>query len=223
VFQFGVFFRYVDLSDQGQKINSDLDRVKAAQATLADVQAGIAGIGKTIETAKLKVAESLSQGQAALRKKLIAGVAKPLSAVSLDVRDVVRYDPAILSAAVVFFLARYWLLRRRASALAAECRDVGYGDRIVRLYFADPTDTLTLLSPIRDFPAIGTGLKALSLAAPGVLAIMSAWRIFASKSLYPVMPGRVYAAALAALLVSYFLVFLPVLTSSLRRSAPLAH
>jgi hypothetical protein len=202
----------VDSDRAYSQIQSSLDDPRKSLDKLGlelKALATVAGEKKSALDVSLKKLED----ESAKAKEMIAGVAKPLSTLSLDAKDVVRYDPSILSVAVVFFLARYWWIRRRASVLAAECRMLGYSDRMVSLYFANQPWTLGSIPTVAEYAVIRRAMKALSFAAPGVLAIVSAGRILASPSLYPIAPTALYALTISALLAAYLVMSLQALRS----------
>ena len=199
-----------------RQIQGDAERVFADVGTnLARPRQSLAEVGRTLADAAAAAGRdkaALDAKRTALDKEYgavqasLTGLVKPLSALSLDPRDVVQYDPVILAAVVVVFLARFLTLRREATRLAAACRDLGYSDAAVGLYFADP---LALLDDATRRPAVRSVLGAAVVAAPGVLAIVSAGRILASSSLRLDAPTSLYAVAALGLLATYAVMAAP--------------
>ena len=82
LFQFGVFFRYVDLSDQGQKIAAEAEEVADARAALKSVQDGLGAMGDLLEKGGAKVADDIKRAPAELRGKIVGLLVAPATKIA---------------------------------------------------------------------------------------------------------------------------------------------
>lgn len=176
-----------------QKSLTDLDRAIATLAAdAAQNKADLDSRAKALDKDYLEV------------QSLIGDVAKPLAAVAMEPGTVVRYAPAILAATLAYFLLRYLSLAKRQESLAQECRELGYSERAVQLYFDMAAEPATAVSPttmVRWLPQQSSGL--LLFAAAGLLAVVAAGRILTSPSLKNHAPWFLYALMFSALAVTY--------------------
>ncbi len=126
----------------------------------------------------------------------LTDLVKPLAAVSLRARDLVCYDPVLLSAVFGFFLWRGVTLRRRARILAAACREAGYSDRAVAAYFdeAPPAEPREQIPPF-----LARGTATLGLVGPLILAGTCTWRLLSSPSLTAEVPRLLNCASVVLL------------------------
>src|SRR5262249_23769691 len=86
VFQFGIFFRYVDLSDQGAGIQAKQARLHKEQDTVEAVQARFAALEQSLQSGAKKMSEELTQGRERLRAR-IASVNRAIALAQAKMTD----------------------------------------------------------------------------------------------------------------------------------------
>lgn len=71
-FLFGIFFRFIDLSDQQLKLGNQLKEVGEAQATVAAIKDGLGKISDTLQKQGAEVTDAIKQAPPKLRARIVA-------------------------------------------------------------------------------------------------------------------------------------------------------
>ena len=204
----------IDTGHVGDQIGQEL---RSQQLRLESVGSQLTSLTQEGQAKKELIASQMQEVQD--RYKLVQDrlqtYAKPLSVIAVGARDAVLYYPIIVAALFVYFTARYLLLYGRARQLAANYRDLGVPDDVLRVSLGDFPGVVSAHRPsvhLNNWFVLALGL------VPGLLGIISLHRILGSADLMKDAPLLLYRTAGALYLLSY-LTLVVILLRSTRKSA----